>query len=86
MRKRNKDSDDASDIQVYSCKPKMCPACKHSPVAPILYGMPMMDEKIQEGRLLIGGCEVEMDAPAWKCTNCGLEICRKDAPFDIECI
>ncbi len=62
-------------------KPRKCPHCGNSPVASILYGMPAYDEKMQkdiaEGRIALGGCCIGMDAPAWQCSSCGLEMYKK---------
>ena len=62
-------------------KPRKCPECGKAPIASILYGMPAFDEdleqKMNEGRIALGGCCVSDDDPAWECTNCGLKIFRK---------
>jgi len=69
--------------QFYKHKPKKCPNCKHTPVARILRGMPLFTEKfakaLDEGRLVIGGCEVNSDRPLpeWKCVNCNCEFFKK---------
>jgi hypothetical protein len=56
-------------------RPRRCSACRSSTIAPILYGLPAMDDalerKLEEGRLVIGGCLIGMDDPAWQCTTCG---------------
>ena len=48
-------------------KPAKCPSCGATPVASILYGLPVFDEKLEqameEGRISLGGCCQEMDAP-----------------------
>lgn len=63
-----------------SRKPLKCPRCGHRPVAEILYGEPAFDvwleQKINEGRITLGGCCVTPDDPAWKCARCGLRIYR----------
>ncbi len=63
-------------------KPKKCPGCGHSPMASILYGMPMMSEelqrKIDKGLVEIGGCCITMDDPVWRCSRCGLYVYRKE--------
>ena len=30
-----------------------------------------LERKLEEGRLVIGGCLIGMDDPAWQCTTCG---------------
>jgi YgiT-type zinc finger domain-containing protein len=48
--------------------------------------MPAYDEKVQkdinEGRLILGGCIVSPDNPAWQCSKCGLEIYKTRPDFD----
>jgi hypothetical protein len=43
--------------------------------------MPAYDEQMQQkidgGRLVLGGCMIGVDDPAWKCSSCGLEIYKK---------
>ncbi len=40
-----------------------------------MYGMPVPDEKLQadldSGRVVLGGCCISLDDPAWKCRECG---------------
>jgi len=49
-------------------------------VASILYGMPVFDDDLEqamaEGRISLGGCCQEIDAPTWLCTHCQLKIFR----------
>ena len=56
-------------------KPARCPACKHAPMASILWGYPAfspdLEKDIEEGRVVLGGCCVSMDDPAWECSRCG---------------
>jgi predicted RNA-binding Zn-ribbon protein involved in translation (DUF1610 family) len=58
-----------------------CPKCGSIRIARYLYGMPMMSEQLQAdldtGRIVIGGCEITGDDPAWKCLECETEIYRK---------
>ena len=59
-------------------KPKKCPKCGHSPVGKILWGMPRMDDKLQElmdaGKIIIGGCCLGGDDPTWECSKCHQQI------------
>ena len=56
-------------------KPRRCTACRSSRIASILYGEPCMDSemerRIKEGRLVLGGCCIGDDDPAWQCVTCG---------------
>jgi hypothetical protein len=54
--------------------PTECPAC-HSPrVARILYGLPHFTAQrksdLDQGRVVLGGCCVFGDDPAWHCLAC----------------
>lgn len=64
-----------------STKPRRCPNCGHSPLASILYGYigidDGVDKKVEEGRIVFGGCCVSDDDPKWECTNCGQRIYKK---------
>ncbi len=68
----------------YRYKPKKCPACKSLRVATIYYGMmPMTDnlrEKIDAGKVALGGCCLSFDDPTWQCADCGVDIYRKEKP------
>jgi len=59
-------------------KPKKCPVCGSSKIASYLYGMPIYDEKLQEdmdsGKIVIGGCCITDDDPQWKCLACKEEL------------
>ncbi|MGB1110563.1 MAG: hypothetical protein ACPG4N_09420 [Gammaproteobacteria bacterium] len=59
-------------------KPGKCPSCGHAPMASILYGLPRFNEelsqKIEAGRVTLGGCMVSEDDPIWECTHCGLKV------------
>jgi hypothetical protein len=59
-------------------RPAACPACGHSPVAEISYGYPApspeLDEKLKKGTVVLGGCEITGDDPAWLCGECAALI------------
>ena len=59
-------------------KPEQCPVCGQEPVATILYGMsgqlPALQQQINEGSLVLGGCCMSDGDPTWKCTHCGQQI------------
>jgi len=62
-------------------KPVQCPECTGRPVATIMYGLPdftdELEQKLQSGKTVLGGCCITNDDPQWKCTCCGLNIYRK---------
>ena len=66
----------------YSRKPRKCPACKESTVATILWGMPAyspdLENELEAGHIVLGGCCVSDDDPTWQCTSCNMEIFRKE--------
>lgn len=59
-------------------KPRRCPVCGFSPLASILWGMhpwsPKLEKDMAEGRIVLGGCCIEQDAPQWVCTRCRADI------------
>ena len=59
-------------------KPRKCPKCGHAPVGEILWGMPHMDPKLEElinaGKVIIGGCCLGGDDPNWECSKCHQQI------------
>jgi len=59
-----------------------CPKCGSSKVARILYGYPIMTEKLEceinEGKYVLGGCMAEMRDPSWQCTECNTDIFKKE--------
>jgi predicted RNA-binding Zn-ribbon protein involved in translation (DUF1610 family) len=52
-----------------------CPECGSSKALPILYGMPSAEagKAAQEGKIILGGCSIEIGAPTWHCDQCGHE-------------
>lgn len=71
-------------------RPRRCTACLARTIAPVLYGMPAIDEQMErdvdEGRLVLGGCLIGFDDPAWSCTTCGAPIkrpCGGDDPWEV---
>jgi len=54
-------------------KPK-CPKCSSTDsVVPIVYGFPgteMQKKYSGEGKIELGGCVIEEDAPDWYCKEC----------------
>jgi YgiT-type zinc finger domain-containing protein len=54
---------------------KQCPRCGSSNVAEILYGYPSPElmERRRDEPIVLGGCEIHPDGPAWRCLECGEE-------------
>lgn len=65
--------------------PKKCPHCGYPIVATILYGMPVMDERmikdLNTGLYSLGGCVIFNEDPSWFCQWCGLPIYRPEGPM-----
>ncbi len=57
---------------------KKCPKCGSRKIAPILYGMPVYDEemeqKINHQELYLGGCCVTENNPQFHCFDCGKDV------------
>jgi len=55
-------------------KPKKCPKCGSSKIAEILRGMPPfskdLEQKINSGEIVLGGCVVSDNDPIWHCNTC----------------
>ncbi len=58
-------------------KHRTCANCGGRAV-PIVYGMVGVDafEAAERGEVELGGCVIEGEAPAWKCTSCEAEFGR----------
>jgi hypothetical protein len=54
-----------------------CPRCGSQRVAPILYGLPAFNERLnaalREKRIVLGGCLVGPDNPVFHCNACSTE-------------
>ena len=50
----------------------VCPSCKSNNVVPIAYGLPgfKMQEEAIQGKIHLGGCVIEEDAPDFHCNDC----------------
>jgi predicted RNA-binding Zn-ribbon protein involved in translation (DUF1610 family) len=58
-------------------KPTKCPKCGASTIAKILYGLPVfheVEEDLNAGRLVLGGCCMCGDDPKWQCTTCNTKL------------
>ncbi len=71
-----------------SARPNACPDCGAVPVAEILYGLPdgIDRELLASGALVLGGCVITGDDPAWRCTQCGLTFHRPFEPGYVETV
>ena len=51
---------------------KLCPDC-NGKLLPVRYGFPgpEMMEQARRGEIVLGGCIVSDDDPAWGCSECG---------------
>jgi hypothetical protein len=62
-------------------KPKICPKCGSIKIAKILYGMPAgyeeLMKKIEEGKIVLGGCCITNDDPTWQCVECETSIYKE---------
>lgn len=61
-------------------KPILCPKCNSRSVARIVYGLPFFNEQesadVDAGKIVLGGCIITGDDPAWQCVSCGQDIYR----------
>jgi hypothetical protein len=61
-------------------KPDSCPACGSDKISQIMYGKPssseLLKQKLEEGKIVFGGCRVTGDDPSWKCFKCSTNIYR----------
>jgi hypothetical protein len=56
-------------------QPETCIHCGSTRIAEILYGLPAFSDELQErlnqGSVVLGGCMVSEDNPKWACADCG---------------
>ena len=50
----------------------VCPSCKSNNVVQIAYGLPGLEmrEEVIKGKIHLGGCVIEEDAPDFHCNEC----------------
>ena len=64
-------------------RPIKCPKCEYDSFAEILYGLVVTDdselnEKLNSGKTVLGGCCIDEDSPAWHCNKCKHEWGKTD--------
>ncbi|MCD6580223.1 MAG: hypothetical protein J7K90_00340 [Desulfuromusa sp.] len=66
-------------------KPHKCPECGSTRIATILYGMQAftddLQEKLDQGNVVLGGCSFAKDGPTWQCTECNAVFYKKTGLF-----
>jgi hypothetical protein len=67
-------------------KPVVCPECGSDIIADILYGLPAfspsLEKEIDDQEIVLGGCGVSGNDPAWVCAACNTFIYRMEIDFD----
>jgi len=62
-------------------KPNKCPECGSKKVATILWGLPLMNQKVErdlkEGKIVLGGCIITENDPVWQCIECDVQIYKE---------
>jgi hypothetical protein len=55
-----------------------CPNCNSTDIGKVVYGMPSyefaMSDDVQSGKIVLGGCCIEVGAPTYKCNICDAYI------------
>jgi hypothetical protein len=56
--------------------PSRCPHCGSDRVVPYAYGLPIPDlvEAEERGEVILAGCVVDADSPAFHCNACGQDL------------
>lgn len=64
-----------------------CPFCGSRKIARIQWGRPSwsetLEEKLDSGKLTLGGCSVDVHAPKWQCLDCNTCFGESDT-WDLE--
>ena len=57
-------------------KPIKCPECNSTDIIQIVYGLPPVSlaEQAEKGRIILGGCSVDISNPDWHCKKCKHEF------------
>ena len=63
-------------------KPRTCSNCGSKRIAKIEYGLPYFTEEenreVEAGKIVLGGCVLTGNDPAWQCVNCGKQFWREE--------
>lgn len=63
-------------------KPRKCPNCGSHRIATYGCGMPQysaeLRKELDEGSIVLGGCEVGNSMPDWVCTECKTDFLKSD--------
>jgi primosomal protein N' len=66
--------------------PYRCPECGSDKIADVLYGLPAFStslrKKIEDHKIVLGGCCVSGNDPTWVCAACNTKIYRMKIDFD----
>lgn len=64
-----------------------CPSCGSRKIARIQWGRPSwsdtLEEKLDSGKLTLGGCSIDVHAPKWQCLDCNTRFGESDT-WDLE--
>ena len=62
------------DEEVQALTKPTCPRCNSKNQVKILYGLPRFDRQMEvdkeKGKIVLGGCSIELDSPIWSCKDC----------------
>ncbi len=55
---------------------RRCVRCGSSDAIPIVYGLPTWEavEEAQRGQIVLGGCVIGHESPAFECAGCGAAL------------
>lgn len=62
-------------------KKTICPYCGSDHIAEIIYGEMVFDQELEDAlakkEIILGGCCIYPDSPAFHCNDCGKEFVRR---------
>lgn len=65
--------------------PPNCPKCGSTSIASIAYGLVDLDEQLQQridaGEIVLGGCVIEPDSKSWRCNDCRHRFSGSKSPL-----
>ena len=66
----------------FARKPRKCPNCGSQKIATYLYGLlhhsAELKKALDEGSIVLGGCEIGGTMPEWVCADCTTDFFRSD--------